>query len=140
MFERFKLGSRRRSTKTDEKSERDEKTSDSQYHAVSLILPSNACDAAKALNGKRFLASEAPIFPVDRCDVSSCSCGYQHYDDRRDSPRRVLELGISEEFRTDGERRDSSDRRHEVQRSDEEPADEPTDKPTDYFIYVRTRE
>jgi hypothetical protein len=52
----------------------------------------------------------------------------------------VLELGISEEFRADGERREPSDRRHEIKRSDEEPADEPTGKPTDYFIYVRTRE
>ncbi len=140
MFERFKLGSGRRSTEPDEKSKRDEKTSDPQYHAVSLILPSNACDAAKALNGERFLASEAPIFPVDRCDVSSCSCGYQHYDDRRDSPRRTLDVGISEEFQADSERRESSDRRHEVQRSDEEPADKPADESTDYFIYVSTRE
>ena len=136
MFERFKLGFGRRSTEPDEKSERDQKTSGPQYHAVSLMLPSNACDAAKALNGKRFLATEAPIFPVDRCDVASCSCGYQHHDDRRDGPRRVLEAGISEQFRTDGERRESSDRRVEVQRSDEEPER----GPTDYFIYVSTRE
>lgn len=119
-----------------EATESDEETSDLQYHAVTLLLPANACDAAKALNGERFLAADAPIFPVERCDVRSCNCGYEHHDDRRGGPRRMLDIGISDDFRTDdGERRESSDRRHEVQRNDEESADEPTD----YFIYVRTR-
>ena len=130
MFERFKQGFARRPIK------RDQKTSDQRYHAVSFILPAKACDAAKALIGQRFLAAEAPIFPIDGCDAASCSCGYRHYGDRRDGPRRrALEIGISEEFRTDGERRDSSERRNKGPRNDEKPAG----KAVDYYIYLNTR-
>ena len=128
MFERFKAGFARRPTK------QDEKASETAHHAVSFSLPANACDAAKALIGKRFLATQAPIFPIDGCDVKSCSCGYRHHGDRRAGPRRTLEIGISEQFRTDGERRDSSDRRDYRQRSDGEGG-----KAVDYFIYLSTR-
>ncbi len=112
-----------------------QKTSDPKYHAVSLSLSSNACEAAKALNGKRFLATEAPIFPIDGCDVASCSCGYRHFDDRRDGPRRSLDIGMSGQFRVGDERRVLADRRDEDQRSDGDLGDEPTD----YFIYLGTR-
>ncbi len=111
------------------------KTSDTRYHAVSIILPSNVCEAAKALIGKRFLAAEAPIFPVIGCDEKSCSCGYRHFGDRRDGPRRALEIGIAEQFHTGGARRVSPDRRDEDQPSDGDSEDEVVD----YFIYVDTR-
>ena len=116
--------------------DRDQKASDPQHHAVSLRLSANACDAAKALIGKRFLATQAPIFPIDGCDVASCSCGYRHHGDRRDGQRRELNIGISGQFRIGDDRRVVSDRREERQRSDGEADDEPTD----YSIYFDTAE
>ena len=55
----------------------------SAYHAVSIRFPANACYAAKALAGQRFLASAAPRLPLADCDASSCTCGFMHHDDRR---------------------------------------------------------
>jgi ABC-type nickel/cobalt efflux system permease component RcnA len=55
----------------------------SDYHAVSIRFPANACYAAKALAGQRFLASTAPRLPLADCDASTCSCGFMHHDDRR---------------------------------------------------------
>ncbi len=126
MFERFKQGAARRPA------EPDKKTSDPQYHAVSLSLSANACDAAKALTGQRFLATEAPIFPLDGCNVASCTCGYKHYSDRRAGPRRSLEIGMSGQFRIGDNRRFLRDRRDEGQ-------GESDDDLTDYFIYLSKR-
>lgn len=130
MIKQHKPGSVQRPT------ERDEKTSDSAYHGVSLKLSANACDAAKALIGRRFLATQAPILPIAGCDLASCSCGYQHHADRRDGPRRGLDMGISGQFWAGEDRRVLADRREEGQRSDGEADDEPTD----YSIYFDTGE
>ncbi len=115
--------------------ERGKKTSDTRYHAVSIILPSNVCEAAKALIDKRFLSTEAPIFPVDGCDEASCSCGYRHFGDRRDGPRRALDVRTAEQFHTGVARRVSPDRRDESQSDDGDLEGESVD----YFIYVDTR-
>lgn len=57
---------------------------DTTYHAVSIKFPMHACDAAKDLEGQRFLASEAPRLPLPGCSRgNSCECRFQHYDDRR---------------------------------------------------------
>jgi hypothetical protein len=57
---------------------------DSKYHAVSIKFPMSACDAAKDLEGQRFLASDAPRLPLPRCTRDErCECRFQHYDDRR---------------------------------------------------------
>lgn len=115
--------------------ERGKETSDTRYHAVSIILPPNACEAARALIDQRFLAAEAPIFPVEGCDETSCSCGYRHFGDRRDGPRRALDRGIDEPRHTGGARRVSSDRRDDGQPGEEVFGGEAVD----YFIYVDTR-
>ena len=115
--------------------ERGKETSDTRFHAVSIILPPNACEAARALIDQRFLAAEAPIFPVEGCDETSCSCGYRHFGDRRDGPRRALDMGIEEEVHTGGARRVTLDRRDEGQPGDEDFEGEAVD----YFIYVDTR-
>ncbi len=116
--------------------ERGKKTSDARYHAVSIVLPSNVCEAAKALIDKRFLAAEAPIFPVDGCDEASCSCGYRHFGDRRDGPRRALDIGFAKEIHAGDVRRVSPDRRDEGQPDDGDLEGEAVD----YFIYVDTRQ
>ena len=33
------------------------------------------------------------MLPLEDCDVSSCTCRYRHYDDRRDRLRRSDDLG-----------------------------------------------
>ena len=57
--------------------------STSAFHAVSLKYSSNACDAAKAMTGRRFLASAAPRLPLPDCDALECRCGFAHHSDRR---------------------------------------------------------
>lgn len=55
----------------------------SPYHAVSLQYSSNACDAAKAMTGRRFLSSAAPRLPLPECDALECRCRFAHHSDRR---------------------------------------------------------
>lgn len=54
-----------------------------KFHAVSIKYSENACDAAKALTGRRFLSSAAPRLPLPDCDYPNCRCQFAHYDDRR---------------------------------------------------------
>ena len=61
---------------------------DSQFHAVSLKFPASACDAAKAMEGKRFLSSAAPRIPLAECDSLECKCRFIHHKDRRESDDR----------------------------------------------------
>ena len=59
------------------------------YHAVSIKYSSNACSAAKELEGRRFLSSAAPKLPLAECDVLECKCRFVHHKDRRaDKDRR----------------------------------------------------
>ncbi len=60
----------------------------SAFHAVSLKYSSNACDAAKAMTGRRFLASAAPRLPLPDCDALECRCGFAHHSDRRSGTDR----------------------------------------------------
>lgn len=58
------------------------------YHAVAIKYSENACDAAKALTGRRFLANTAPQLPLPRCDFHNCRCKFAHYEDRRSKTDR----------------------------------------------------
>lgn len=53
------------------------------YHAVAIKYSENACDAAKAMTGRRFLSTAAPRLPLPECDYMDCRCQFAHYDDRR---------------------------------------------------------
>lgn len=96
-----------------------EQRSKSQYHAVSIRFPANACAAAKALAGERFLAAEAPPLPLPACDSSSCECRFVHHQDRRSGKDRRSPFasgGISGGTgRFDAERRAGKDRRADGQ-------------------------
>ena len=62
------------------------------YAANAIIPGPNACEAASALEGERFLSKDSPILPLDTCtDVANCECKYQHFEDRRtnDGDRRA---------------------------------------------------
>ena len=63
------------------------------YHAVSIKFEANACDAAKAMTGRRFLASAAPRLPLPDCDVLECRCRFAHHDDRRSGKDRRSPFG-----------------------------------------------
>ena len=58
------------------------------YHAVSIKFSANACNAAKAMAGRRFLASAAPRIPLPDCDALECNCQFVHHDDRRSGKDR----------------------------------------------------
>ena len=58
------------------------------YHAVSIRFPQDACNAAKAMAGRRFLATAAPKLPLADCDATACQCQFVHHDDRRSGKDR----------------------------------------------------
>jgi len=57
--------------------------SKSAYHAVSIKFASNACKAAREMEGKRFLSTAAPRLPLPGCQSLECSCHFVHHTDRR---------------------------------------------------------
>jgi hypothetical protein len=62
------------------------------YHAVSIVpAPAGACEAVKALAGRRFLSKEAPTTPLPGCDALACRCAYKHHTDRRATRRRAVD-------------------------------------------------
>jgi hypothetical protein len=62
------------------------------WHAVSIVPHGRACPIALTFRGKRFLAAEAPTLPLDGCTaLTTCTCVYRHYTDRRAGPRRESE-------------------------------------------------
>ena len=58
-------------------------SSNSAYHAVSIKFPSNACKAAREMEGRRFLSTAAPRLPLPNCQSLECSCRFVHHKDRR---------------------------------------------------------
>jgi hypothetical protein len=65
-----------------------------RFHCVSVVAGANACTAAHAFTTARLLSAEAPRLPLEGCDRPEiCSCGFQHFDDRRSGPRRAHERG-----------------------------------------------
>ena len=66
------------------------KQTTSRWSAVSIVPGGTGCEAALALKGRRFLATEAPRIPLAECtSVQSCRCVYRKYADRRAGPRRA---------------------------------------------------
>ena len=65
------------------------------YHAVSIKFASSACQAAKDLEGRRFLSSAAPRLPLPECDVLECKCRFVHHKDRRSGKDRRSPFGPS---------------------------------------------
>jgi hypothetical protein len=105
-----------RANKAATKAESRPNTSDQgQYQAVAIKYAENACDAAKAMTGRRFLANAAPRLPLPECNFPECRCQFAHYKDRRATSDRRSPFARA--GATDGtgshekERRESSDRR-----------------------------
>ena len=61
----------------------------SPYHAVSVRIGESACLAAKTIEGKRYLAREAPQLPLAECSAAeNCRCRFIHHEDRRSGKDR----------------------------------------------------
>ncbi len=56
---------------------------DTRFHSVCLENLSDACAAAYAIEGERFLPGAAPQIPLPECDAPVCNCVFVHHDDRR---------------------------------------------------------
>lgn len=63
-------------------------TSNSAFHAVSIKLSGEACSAAQAMAGRRFLSGSAPKLPLPECDRPECHCRFVHHQDRRSGKDR----------------------------------------------------
>jgi hypothetical protein len=88
------------------------------YHAVEVRCRDDACDAAKAVRGKRYLSKDAPTFPLTDCDKrASCACRYRHLEDRRTGDDR-RSAGLPSTGGAQTERRSRRDRRAEASLED----------------------
>ena len=76
------------------------------WHAVTIVAGPRCCEAARKVEGKRFLSKEAPSLPLKDCGRADCRCRYQHHDDRRKGPRRARELGVAVDGWVEEERRE----------------------------------
>lgn len=75
------------------------------YHCVALATRGRACEAVRMLQGRRFLAAEAPRLPLSGCGMAGCSCVYEHFKDRRHHDRRTADRQFQAADRRVGERR-----------------------------------
>jgi hypothetical protein len=88
------------------------RVSRNRWHAVTIAAPANACEAAQACKGKRFLSGDAPWLPLEECDAKRCECKYRHYEDRRGDARRQDEKAVAQQQgREQSNRRASRGRR-----------------------------
>jgi hypothetical protein len=91
----------------------------SDYHAVSIEFSGNACEAAEAMAGRRFLSTAAPKLPLPDCHALECECRFVHYQDRRAHKDRRSPFGpsgfgggtgsLEQEQRAGKDRRNSGD-------------------------------
>lgn len=112
---------RRRQASSGDKSQSAVQTSSkkSAYHAVSIKIAGNACQAAREMEGLRILSSAAPRLPLPDCDALDCSCRFAHHEDRRARQDRRSPFGprgiggstgrYSQEQRQGKDRRKSDD-------------------------------
>lgn len=109
---------RRRPARRQEAPQRASVAKDTGYHSVSIKFSETACDAARAMSGRRFLSSAAPRLPLPDCDAAECRCLFVHHDDRRSGKDRRSPFapagmaGGTGSFQK--ERRERSDRRKDA--------------------------
>ena len=107
---------RNKATEEIERSTRKPKDS-GKFHAVAIKYSEHACDAAKALTGRRFLSNAAPRLPLPDCDYPDCDCRFSHFSDRRTGRDRRSPFGPRTATGNTGvheqERREKRDRRRD---------------------------
>lgn len=100
------------------------KAKSTAFHAVSIKYSENACDAAKAMTGRRFLATAAPRLPLPECGALECRCKFAHHEDRRAGRDRRSPFA-NRHYAGDGtgshekERRERTDRRKSDDQDDD---------------------
>lgn len=114
---------RQRNQTKDEPSTAEEKRADHvAYHAVSIKFDANACDAAKAMAGRRFLSSAAPRLPLAECKALECRCRFAHHEDRRSGKDRRSPFSAAKYSDGTGsfreERRERLERRKDADRDE----------------------
>jgi len=89
-----------------------------KWHAVCVVLQTSSCAAAAMCRNSRFLAGEAPRFPLPGCaNPDDCHCTYKHFEDRRTGSRRAVDAGLpSNGAKPSGEQRKSRGRREQDKR------------------------
>jgi hypothetical protein len=88
---------------------------DPEFHAVSLEISGTACEAAQAMEGRRFLSSAAPRIPLPECDAPKCKCHFIHHKDRRqtgDRRKQYRKVHIGDTGIIEKEKRHRGDRRN----------------------------
>ena len=92
------------------------------FHAVAIEYSDKACDAAKAMTGRRFLSNAAPRLPLPECDLLECRCRFVHFKDRRTNRDRRSPFATSSSSGTSGtfeqKRRENADRRSDADLDD----------------------
>ncbi len=90
----------------------------SPFHCVEAHHSNHFCQAVKAIEGKRFLPTEAPTLPVRGCDNPDCHCDYVHHEDRRCDDRRT-DTGIQHDlYGQAGEQEKRNNFRHGRRKTD----------------------
>jgi hypothetical protein len=65
------------------------------FQAISIMPGGRCCDVARAMEGDRFLAKNAPQLPLYDCtERDECSCRYVKHVDRRADSRRFMDFGV----------------------------------------------
>lgn len=65
------------------------------YSGVQINVNSKeCCQAARELEGQRFLGNQVPMLPLKACDAAECRCAYERFDDRRADARRLSDVGF----------------------------------------------
>lgn len=82
-----------------------------RFGAVEIRIRSGACNAARQLEGQRFLSKNAPALPLRTCAAAQCSCSFSKLSDRRTDGRRFLQGGLTASLFIASNRRKKSDRR-----------------------------
>jgi hypothetical protein len=90
---------------------RQTKPAGGRFGAVEIRTRSGACQAARSLEGQRFLAKQAPALPLAACTAVQCSCKFAKWSDRRSEGRRLEHGGLSASIFLANNRRTRRDRR-----------------------------
>ncbi len=96
-------------------------TTTTEFHAVSIQTMNSACEAAKSLQGKRYLAGAAPRIPLAECDATECKCRFIHHADRRSGADRRGHVPPNMIASTGGH--SGKERRYRERRGSNEPRD-----------------
>jgi hypothetical protein len=82
-----------------------------RFGGVEIRTRNGACDAARELVGKRFLAKNAPPLPLPSCAAARCACSFTKLADRRTDGRRWQPAGMAASLFQATNRRKQCDRR-----------------------------